>query len=186
MIGPGRLILVVGPSGAGKDTLISYARAACIDDAAVVFPRRVITRAPSSAEDHDSLSIDVFDQAARDGAFALHWEAHGLKYGIPAAMDDNIRADQTVVCNVSRSIVAAARGRYAVTLVIAVTAPKAVLAARLATRSRSSDGDIARRIDRAAPSEEELRPDITIANVGDPAHAGAKLVAIIRPRNFII
>jgi ribose 1,5-bisphosphokinase len=186
MLGPGRLILVVGPSGAGKDTIISYARAACAEDSEVVFPRRVITRTQSSAEDHDSVSVEAFDLAARDGAFALRWEAHGLRYGIPAAIDHNIRADQTVVCNVSRSIVAAARSRYALTLVIAVTAPKEVLAARLAARGRPSDGDIGERINHAAPADQELRPDITITNVGDPAIAGARLVSIIRQRDFIV
>src|SRR6266699_2369727 len=51
-VGPGALVLVVGPSGAGKDTLIAMARASCADDAATVFPRRIVTRARSDAEDH--------------------------------------------------------------------------------------------------------------------------------------
>ena len=43
----------------------------------------------------------------RPGDFAFWWEAHGLKYALPAAIDDDIRAGRTVVCNVSRGIVTA-------------------------------------------------------------------------------
>jgi ribose 1,5-bisphosphokinase len=73
-------VVVVGPSGAGKDTLIAIARDHCRDHANIVFPRRVVTRARTAAEDHDSVSDDIFDARARSGAFAVWWEAHGLKY----------------------------------------------------------------------------------------------------------
>jgi ribose 1,5-bisphosphokinase len=76
-IGPGRLILVVGPSGAGKDTLLGQARAACADNSSIVFPRRVVTREASSFEDNEQLSLDAFQQARSLGDFAVHWEAQG-------------------------------------------------------------------------------------------------------------
>jgi guanylate kinase len=83
LIGPGRLVLVVGPSGSGKDTLIAGARAACRADGTVVFPRRVVTRPPSPAEDNDVLSPPAFAEAAARGDFALFWNAHGHDYASP-------------------------------------------------------------------------------------------------------
>lgn len=177
-IGPGRLVLVVGPSGAGKDTLIGLAREALRHDAAIVFARRVVTRAASAAEAHDTMAEDAFDRAARAGAFALTWDAHALRYGIPAAIDADIRAGRTVVCNVSRTIVDAARGRYADVLVALVTAPPEVLAARVAARARGSDGDLARRLARA-DAFADFAADCVIANVGPPEAGAAALMAAI-------
>jgi ribose 1,5-bisphosphokinase len=179
MIGPGRLVLVVGPSGAGKDTLIDLARAALRDDASVVFPRRVITRAAAD-EPHDTMDADAFDNAARAGAFALTWDAHDLRYGIPAEIDGHIRAGHTVVCNVSRAIIAEARERYAEVRVVLVTAPPDVLAARLAARARGSDGDLARRLARSE-NFAALAADCVIANVGEPRGAAAALIEMIAP-----
>jgi ribose 1,5-bisphosphokinase len=96
-IGPGRLILVVGPSGAGKDTLLGLAKAACAEDRNVTFPRRVVTREASAAEDNESLSSDAFRESLARGDFALHWEAHGHLYGLRRAIDDDIRSGRTVV-----------------------------------------------------------------------------------------
>ena len=76
LIGPGRLVLVVGPSGAGKDTLITGARAACRDDATVVFPRRVVTRPASAFEENDFVSKSDLAQAVARGEFAFWWSAH--------------------------------------------------------------------------------------------------------------
>src|SRR2546422_5586318 len=89
-IGPGRLVLVVGPSGAGKDTLLGLAKAACAEDRSVVFPRRVITREASAAEENEQVSAGTFQEALTRGEYAMHWEAHGHRYALSRAIDDEI------------------------------------------------------------------------------------------------
>ena len=178
-IGPGRLVLVVGPSGAGKDTLIGAARRMC-DDALVVFPRRVITRPASAAEDNDTLSEAAFEQALGQGAFALSWQAHGLRYALPRTIDSDIQADRVVVCNVSRTIVPAARARYRNVTVVLVTAPPEVLATRLAQRARASDGVLENRIRRSV--EEAFAPDVVISNVGPVEDNARRLRDIVLGR----
>jgi ribose 1,5-bisphosphokinase len=178
-IGPGRLILVVGPSGAGKDTLLSLARAVCAEDRNVVFARRVITRPSSAAEDNEEVSAEAFSEALARGDFAMHWEAHGHCYALPRAIDDQLRAGRTVVANASRTVVAAARSTYANVVVISITAPRDVLDARLAMRGRVSDGKIEHRLGRTV-DETSSAPDFTIVNVGSVDYHGRQLARIIR------
>jgi len=178
-IGPGRLVLVVGPSGAGKDTLIGLARAACADDGSVIFPRRAITREASTSEDNEQLSLDAFRQALARGDFSAHWEAHGHCYALPRAVDDNIRAGRTVVANVSRTVVEAMRRAYTHVLVVSITAPPLVLAERLAARARSSDGKIGERLRRAV-DDAAAAADVTITNVGAVETHARELVRIVK------
>ena len=184
-IGPGRLILVVGPSGAGKDTLIGGARAACGKDPSVVFPRRTVTRAATPSEDHATESPEGFRHAVAAGAFALWWDAHGHSYGIPAAMDEDIRASRTAVCNVSRTIVGFARRRYTSVVVVHVTAPPQVLAARLASRGRPGDGDHDARIARS-PAGPDIEADVVIHNVGRPEVGVRRMLNVIRDEGFVL
>jgi ribose 1,5-bisphosphokinase len=172
-IGPGRLVLVVGPSGAGKDTLIDLARDACAGDAKVVFARRVVTRESSGFEDNEQVTPDAFRQALARGDFAVHWEAHGLCYALREAINDDLRAGRTVVANISRSVIGRLRAAYADVVVAAVTAPPEVLAARLKARGRASDGPIAQRLQRAVA---DIVPDVIIDNDGDPAEAAKLLI----------
>jgi ribose 1,5-bisphosphokinase len=178
-IGPGRLVVVVGPSGAGKDTLIAQARARLAHDPACVFPLRLVTRAATAAEDHLTISEADFAQAVSGGDFAFWWDAHGVKYALPASIEGDIRAGQTVVCNVSRGVISALRLRYARLVVVLVTAPADVLAGRLSARGRATDGDLAQRLGRNAPPLAEFAPDHVIENVGDIADGAARLVAAI-------
>ena len=182
--GPGRLVLVIGPSGAGKDTLIAKARAVCGGD--VVFPRRVVTRPPSGSEDNVQMSPAAFEQAAASGAFALWWRAHGLGYGIPIAIDRDIEAGRTVVCNVSRTIVTPARARYAQVVAVLVTAPREVIAQRLVARGRASDGRMADRLDRLDLPVGDLRPDVVIDNRGDPESGARRLVNTIHATGVLV
>lgn len=175
-IGPGKLVLVVGPSGAGKDTLLGLARAACADDPSIVFARRVVTREASSAEDNEHIALDDFRQAQARGAFAVHWEAHGHAYGLPRSINDDICAGRTVVANVSRTVVPSMRKAYANVVVVAVTAPADVLARRLAMRKRASDGNVGQRLARVV---EDAEPDATIVNVSSAEYHARQLLRIV-------
>jgi len=168
---PGYLVLIVGPSGAGKDTLLSLAHTHFAARGDVVFQRRVITRPADKTEDHEPVTDAEFE--GRD--FALSWHAHGLHYGIPLDLYTRLEAGKTVVVNVSRTIIADARLRFR-TFVIEINASPDVLAARLAGRGRESSTDIATRIARTVTP---VRPDSVIVNDGLPTEAGQQLISML-------
>jgi ribose 1,5-bisphosphokinase len=175
-IGPGRFVLVMGPSGAGKDTLIAVAKRLVAPD--VVFPTRVVTRPPSQFEENSYMAPPEFDAALANGEFALHWLAHDNAYGIPRQIDDDIRLGKTVVINVSRTIIPEARERYRNVMVVMITAPPEVLAARLANRGRASDTSVAERVQRAALPD-VAAADLVISNVGSAEAHGRELAGAI-------
>ena len=176
----GAFVAVVGPSGAGKDTLIAHAKAALADEPQVDFVRRVITRpCDGETEDHDTLADAEFAEALAAGAFALAWEAHGLRYGLPAGVDLAIENGHVAVANVSRGALPLLRQRYANVAVVEVTADPEILAARLAGRGRESRGEILARLARTV-SCDTTGPSITLDNGGPKEIAGDRLVAIIR------
>lgn len=143
----GTLALVVGSSGAGKDTLIGGARAALEGDARFCFPRRVVTRsAVADVEDHDSVTADAFERHRLRGDYALDWQAHGLSYGIAAGIDAELDAGKIVVVNVSRRILPRATEKYDRCAILLVTARPEIRAARLAARGRESAAEIAGRL----------------------------------------
>jgi phosphonate metabolism protein PhnN/1,5-bisphosphokinase (PRPP-forming) len=177
----GVLVLVVGPSGVGKDTLLDGARAALSEDTAVVFPRRQITR-PAEAGGEDHIPIDEAGFAARQaaGGYALAWGAHGLNYGVPADIDADLAAGRTVVVNVSRGVLDAARRRYGAVRIVSITADPKLLAQRLRERGREDEADIARRLARADAVPVAGDDVLVVRNDGTPQEGVARLVAAIR------
>lgn len=130
--------------------------------------RRVITRPEGEeGEDFDRVSDEVFEQMVLDGAFAMHWPAHGLFYGIPNRIADQRQEAQAVLVNFSRAVLLKAQEVFGDLVVISLTADPEVLAQRLSARGRESTDEQARRLGRArAPLPEGLNRVIEIDNSG--------------------
>ncbi|TGD96194.1 phosphonate metabolism protein/1,5-bisphosphokinase (PRPP-forming) PhnN [Methylobacterium nonmethylotrophicum] len=177
-MGAGGFVLVVGPSGAGKDTLLRLAREALAGDPRYVFPRRLVTRPPSIHEDNEAITEEEFSRGEAEGRFTLSWRAHGLGYALPGTSAALAREGCVVVCNVSRRVVGEARRRLPAVTVVEVTAPPEVLAARLAARGRREDGDLAARLSRSA----SVAADCVVMNDGPPEAGADRLLAHLRGR----
>ncbi|MEW6122739.1 MAG: phosphonate metabolism protein/1,5-bisphosphokinase (PRPP-forming) PhnN [Pseudomonadota bacterium] len=174
--GPGALVLVVGPSGAGKDTLIDIARAQLADRADIHVARRLVTREAGAGEAHGTVSKEEFE--ARRSAFPLCWDAHGLSYALDEEVGRRLARGETVIANGSRAALPVARGRFSRLLVVHVTAPVALRARRLAARGRESEADILERLSRAPALD--TAPDLEIENVGTPEEGGRRLADFVR------
>ncbi|MGR6466936.1 phosphonate metabolism protein/1,5-bisphosphokinase (PRPP-forming) PhnN [Rhizobium sp. PAMB 3182] len=173
----GRMVAIVGPSGAGKDTLINFARTRLAGSDRFRFVRRFITR-PTEAggEDHIELSEQAFERQKQDGAFALAWNAHGLSYGLPADTLADMAAGRILIANGSRSALPLFREVYAALDVIMITASVDVLAARLAARGRESAEDIRQRLAHQPVTALSDFPTFVIDNSGEMNEAGERLV----------
>jgi len=172
------LVLVVGPSGAGKDTLLNAARLLLADDARVRFAQREVTRlATPGGEDHLPIDAATFRTRRDCGAYSLWWEAHGLGYGIAAEITDDLARGITVVASVSRAVIAEAAAKFTIR-VVEITAPTNVLAARLADRGREDAEDIARRLQRQVPLPDGIEL-VTVMNDGSIEEGAAKVIQAI-------
>ena len=173
----GCFIGVVGPSVAGKDSLIDAARRHFGQDGPIRFVTRSITRPhDAGGEAHEALSDAAFQTRAAAGGFALHWQAHGLSYGIPKDIDGTLAQGRAVLVNLSRSVIDDIRTRFANRLILVVTASPDILAQRLSARGRESATDIEARL-RRSPPEFPHGPDVlTLRNDGALADAEAAFI----------
>ena len=174
----GRLFLVVGASGVGKDTLLAGAKAA---DPSLHWARRVITRRETATgEPFEGVTIAEFQQRLSTGQFGLHWQAHGLSYGVPKTESAPLAHGRVVLINGSRGALAAAQAAFPDLVVIRISAPSDVLAERLALRGRESRDEIAARLDRASYELPEGTRVVDIRNTGTPEQGVASLLQALR------
>ena len=177
----GTMIVVVGPSGAGKDSLIDFARRRLMNDVHIGFVRRFITRdADAGSEDHHAVTSAQFEAMRAAGGFAIHWGAHDLHYGIPADTRDQLAGGRTLIANGSRAALPEFRKAYPNLLVVTVTADPEIIAQRLKARGREDEAAITKRL---ARSKEQSWPidcqHVAIDNSGTLETAGSALVALI-------
>lgn len=178
----GHLILVVGPSGAGKDSVISGAKSVFTHDPNVVFPRRVVTRkANIQAEDHESLTKVEFDEAAAAGAFFIWWIAHGNSYGIPISVATDLANGRTVVFNCSRDVVPEAASRNSNTTVVEITAPQDVLVERIVARGRETVDQAIARTSRKVQAFPPPLAIVRIDNIG-PLQVAVQALCVVVSR----
>lgn len=181
MAGHGALILVVGPSGVGKDTLLDEAAAALANTKRFHFAKRAITRAADAGgEDHIPYGEAAFRQAEQDDEFMLSWRAHGLCYGIPQDPAARLRADgAAIVANVSRTVIDDARNRLQPVRVIMVRAAPATIRRRLSERGRETPEDIEARLARADAYTVSGRDVCYVDNDDTVAEGARRMIAAL-------
>ena len=177
----GRLIAVVGPSGAGKDSLISHARQRLAGSDHHRFVRRLITRpADAGGEDHIAIDRDELSDLEARGELALSWTAHGLAYGIPASTLRDLADGRILIVNGSRSALPLFRKCYGSALrTVLVTAPREILAKRLSARGRESIESVELRLARSGAFTLDDEADCTIVNDRTIEEGGRELVEFI-------
>jgi ribose 1,5-bisphosphokinase len=177
----GRLVYVVGPSGAGKDSVLEYARMRLPANAGIIFARRFITREPGSAgEQHIPLSVSAFERVLANGHFARHWDANGLRYGIGREISTLMNLGFHVVVNGSREHLPTALEQFQNTFIVCITAPVEVIRHRLSQRARENDAEIENRIRRATSLKLPSGHNVTtIVNDGVLETAGNALTQVL-------
>lgn len=182
MTGP--LVYVMGPSGAGKDSVMERARALLSSDQMVVFAHRYITRpAATGGENHVALSADEFASRRSHGLFAFHWQAHGNDYGIGVEIYTWRQAGLTVVVSGSREHFQKSGGIDNNTVPVMITAPAERLQERLLKRGREDAAAASERLRRGLTHDVAGSNLVTIVNDGlldDAAQAFVRLLATLR------
>ena len=178
-----KVIYVMGPSGVGKDSLLNCLRSHVkhLQPApALHFARRTITRAAGDAtEDHEAISPENFAQLASEGGFALHWQAHGLHYGVRHT--EIAGRVGWVIVNGSRAYVQEARERCPGLTVLHVSAPENLVRQRLLSRQRETAAEVEARVRRSqSAAVDAAEGDLHLVNAGSLDESATALYQLLQ------
>ena len=177
---PGPLVYVMGPSGAGKDSVLARARMQLAADMPVAFAHRYITRpAETGGENHIALTQAEFARRRAHGLLAFHWYAHGNDYGIGCEIHAWRDAGLAVVVSGSREHFQSMDGADDDLCPVLITASPGTLAERLAARGREDKAAVLARLERSAAYAVNDRRLVTIANDGPLDHAARAFVSLL-------
>ena len=165
---PGLLVLVVGNSGSGKDSIMKGVKERFPSELKSLYlTQRFITRPSSDTEDNISITPEEFKKMSLQGGFGLEWHIYGLDYGVPIEIDDWMKNGHLVLVNVSRSIVKKARDIYQNILVVFIEVPFEITLKRIKERARESGERLEERIQRAKKNQSFPDADFIVDNSGD-------------------
>lgn len=170
----GAWVFVCGPSGAGKDSVIAWARQQLTDKTNVVFSQRLMTRPTPAGADHQGMDLVEFEQLLRGGQLAWHWHAHGFHYGVGVRYAQQVNWGRVVVVNGSREHAASLKTAREDIRIVHIAAEPAHIADRLAQRGRDAPAAIADRLARNARLD-RIDADLVIPNDGELPAAGRRL-----------
>ncbi len=160
----GSLIYVMGPSGAGKDSLLEIAKKRFAGNQGFAFAKRYVTReAASGGEDFTAISQEDFDRLEADDFFLFSWRGHGLSYGCDRTVERRLAEGKLVVLNGSRAYLKEALTIMPGLKPLLITARNEILAARLKKRGRETAGEQAERL---------RQPDYVLGNVKSIDNSG--------------
>ena len=145
-----RLIYVMGPSGAGKDSLLDWLKNKLPPQSPIRFARRTIDRPVQAlGEQHESVDSTTFDRLQKEQSFAMHWLANGRQYGVRHGELEPLQQRQWLLVNGSRAYLPEALRLFGGLTVLHITASPDILRARLLARQRESFDAVEARVQRA-------------------------------------
>jgi ribose 1,5-bisphosphokinase len=176
-----RIVYVMGPSGAGKDSVLRYARERLDGQHPIVFAHRYITRPPTPGdENHIALTASEFAARKARNLFAMHWHAHGFEYGIGIEIEQWREAGCLVVVSGSREHFERQLASAAGIVPVIITSDPETLTARLTARSREDAHTVRERVARAVAAPQAHPALVTIDNSGPLEHAGDSFLKLLR------